>query len=219
MKETQMLQSIAYDHLIGLIKDGKLTEGEYYSLNKMAREAGVSRTPFRDAVLRLEQERYIDIFPSKGFTLHKMTQDDIIETYQLRFALETYCFKELSVHLDTERGQEYYTKLSGKVSSQEGIIATSHNNEDFARKDYEFHRSVVQFVGNASMLEIYRRFMYRIFWQTATSFLQEGRMEETVKEHQQILWMVKEQKLSELEELIKYHLDIAQKINLKLIKK
>lgn len=217
MRETQMLQSQAYDHLISLIKDGKLKEGEYYSLNKMAQEAGVSRTPFRDAVLRLEQERYIDIFPSKGFTLHKMTKEDIVETYQLRFALETYCFKHLSEHLDTERGQQYFEKLSGKVTSQNEIIATSHNNEDFARKDYEFHRSVIQFAGNESMLEIYRRFMYRIFWQTATSFLQKGRMEDTAKEHQQILAMVKNHQLNELEELIKKHLYIAQEINLKLI--
>ena len=217
MKETQLLQSKAYDHLIGLIKDGKLKEGEYYSLNKMAQEAGVSRTPFRDAVLRLEQERYIDIFPSKGFTLHKMTAEDILETYQLRFALETYCFKQLSIYLDTERGQQYYAKLAGKVDSQREIIATSHNNEDFARKDYEFHRSIIQFVGNESMLEIYRRFMYRIFWQTATSFLQKGRMEDTVKEHQMILDLIREHKLSDLEALIKEHLNIAQEINLKLM--
>lgn len=217
MRETQMLQSKAYDHLIALIKDGKLKEGEYYSLNKMANEAGVSRTPFRDAVLRLEQERYIDIFPSKGFTLHKMTEEDIIETYQLRYALETYCFKQLSLGLDTERGQQYFDKLAGKVASQKEIIANSHNNEDFARKDYEFHRSVVQFVGNESMLEIYRRFMYRIFWQTVTSFLQKGRMEDTAKEHQMILDMVKNQQLAELEELIKDHLYIAQEINLNLM--
>ena len=217
MKDTQMLQSKAYDHLIGLIKDGKLIEGEYYSLNKMAEEAGVSRTPFRDAVLRLEQERYIDIFPSKGFTLHKMTEEDILETYQLRYALETYCFKQLSIHLDTERGQQYFKKLSGKVLNQHEIIATNHNNEDFARRDYEFHRSVVQFVGNESMLEIYRRFMYRIFWQTTLSFLQKGRMEDTVKEHQAILDYVKEHRFQELEELIGDHLHIAQEINLKII--
>ena len=217
MKDTQMLQSKAYDHLIGLIKDGKLKEGEYYSLNKMAKESDVSRTPFRDAVLRLEQERYIDVFPSKGFTLHKMTKEDIVETYQLRYALETYCFKQLSIHLDSERGQQYFNKLSGKVQSQHEIIATNHNNEDFARKDYEFHRSVVQFVGNESMLEIYRRFMYRIFWQTATSFLQEGRMEDTVKEHQTILDYVKEYRLQELEDLIGSHLHIAQEINLKIV--
>ena len=147
-----------------------------------------------------------------------MTEEDILETYQLRFALETYCFKQLSIHLDTERGRQYYKKLSDKLESQYEIIDTSHNSEDFARKDYEFHRSVVQFVGNESMLEIYRRFMYRIFWQTVTSFLQEGRMEDTVKEHRQIMDMIKNHQLTELEDLIMDHLNIAQEINLKIIK-
>ena len=70
MKEPQFLQAQAYDYLIDLIKKGELQTGEIYSLNQMAKNAGVSRTPFRDAVLRLEQERYIDIYPSKGFALH-----------------------------------------------------------------------------------------------------------------------------------------------------
>ncbi|MBQ9156198.1 MAG: GntR family transcriptional regulator [Eubacterium sp.] len=217
MKEPQMLQAKAYEHLIGLIKDGKLKEGEFYSLNKMAQDIGVSRTPFRDAVLRLEQERYIDVFPSKGFTLHKMTEADIIGTYQIRNALEIYCFKQLSRQLNTERGQTYYKKLTGKVDSQVEIMRTTHDNEDFARKDYEFHRSVVQFVGNEAMLEIYRRFMYRIFWQTVTSFSREGRMEETVKEHVRMLEMIKDGKLRDLETLIDHHMNVAQKINLDLI--
>lgn len=55
MKESQSLQGQAYDYLIEMIKDGELEAGKIYSLNQMAQKAGVSRTPFRDAVLRLEQ--------------------------------------------------------------------------------------------------------------------------------------------------------------------
>ena len=87
MKEIQSLQGQAYDYLIEMIKDGGLEAGKIYSLNQMAKKAGVSRTPFRDAVLRLEQERYLDILPSKGFTLHSMTKEDIHETYQIRNAI------------------------------------------------------------------------------------------------------------------------------------
>ena len=144
----------------------------------LAKEAGFSKTPFRDAVLRLEQERYIDILPSRGFTLHKMSKEDIIETYQMRNAIEIYCSKQLALHLDTPRGQEYFNKLSTKIELQKEIRNTTHSEEDFGRKDYEFHRSIVQYVDNESMLEIYRRFMYRIFWLTVTSFSQKGRMDE-----------------------------------------
>lgn len=219
MKETQLLQVQAYDYLIGMIKKGELQSGEIYSLNQMAKRAGVSRTPFRDAVLRLEQERYIDILPSKGFMLHNMTAEDILETYQIRDAIEVYCFKQLSTHLNTERGQEYFLKLSNKVQKQKEIFHTTHSIEDFGRKDYEFHRSIVQYVGNESMLEIYRRFMYRIFWLNVTSFSKEGRMADTITEHTTLLKLTEDHDFRRLEAMIVHHLLIAQEINLQLLGK
>lgn len=217
MKEPLFLQTQAYDHLINLIKSGNLQENTIYSLNQMAKELGISRTPLRDAVLRLEQERYVDILPSKGFVLHKMTREDILETYQLRSAIELYCFKQLSVGLDTPRGQEYFKKLSTKVAFQKEIATTTRSAEDFGRRDYEFHRSVVQYVGNESMLEIYRRFMYRIFWLNVTSFSQEGRMDDTMKEHEKILTMIQTHDMASLETLMDHHLIVAQNINLNLL--
>ncbi len=217
MKESPLLQVQAYDYLIDLIKQGTLQENTIYSLNQMAKEAGFSRTPFRDAVLRLEQERYLDILPSKGFILHKMTREDILETYEIRNAIEVFCFKQLSLHLDTERGKQYYTKLCTKVEAQKEILATSGSYEDFGRKDYEFHRSLVQYVNNASMLEIYRRFMYRIFWLNISSFSREGRMKETVTEHICFLDMLKKHDVDGLETMLNHHLTVAQDINLTLL--
>ncbi len=217
MKESQSLQGQAYDYLIEMIKDGELEAGKIYSLNQMAQKAGVSRTPFRDAVLRLEQERYLDMLPSKGFILHSMTKEDIHETYQIRNAIESYCFKQLSLHLDTSRGQEYFLKMNSKVVSQKEIFHSTGSGEEFGRKDYEFHRSVVQYLGNESMLEIYRSFMYRIFWLNVTSFSREGRMEDTITEHRTILETIKEGDLDRLEWLIERHLTIAQNINLQFL--
>lgn len=217
MKEPLFLQTQAYDYLINLIKNGDLQPNVIYSLNQMAKEMGISRTPLRDAVLRLEQERYVDMLPSKGFILHKMTREDILETYQLRSAIELYCFKQLSQGLATPRGQEYFAKLSKKVAMQKEIASTTRCNEDFGRKDYEFHRSAVQYVGNESMLEIYRRFMYRIFWLNVTSFSQEGRMDDTMAEHEKILTLIENHDMAELEALMEHHLTIAQDINLNLL--
>ncbi|MCI8485097.1 MAG: GntR family transcriptional regulator [Lachnospiraceae bacterium] len=217
MKDTQLLQVQAYDYLIDLIKKGELEFGKIYSLNKMAQKAGVSRTPFRDAVLCLEQERYLDVFPSKGFALHNMTREDIIETYQIRNAIEVYCLKQLTLNLNTSRGQEYFLKLSQKIANQQEIIQTTYSNEDFGRKDYEFHRSIVQYTANESMLEIYRRFMYRIFWLNVTSFSKEGRMADTITEHMTFLEMMQTGDLHGLETLTEHHLTVAQDINLQLL--
>ena len=217
MKEPLFLQTQAYDHLINQIKNGTLRPNTIYSLNQMAKEIGVSRTPLRDAVLRLEQERYVDILPSKRFVLHKMTKGDIIETYQIRSAIEFYCFKQLSMNLSTPRGQEYFNKLALKVAQQKKIATTTRCPEEYGRKDYEFHRSVVQYVGNESMLDIYRRFMYRIFWLNVTSFSQEGRMDDTMTEHEQLLTFIETQDIDGLEKLMDHHLAIAQEINLNIL--
>lgn len=218
MKEKQPLQIQAYEYLIDMIKKGELQTDTIYSLNQMAQKAGVSRTPFRDAVLRLEQECYVDLLPSKGFILHKMTKEDIIETYQIRNAIEVYCSKQLSAGLDTERGQQYFNKLSDKITMQTEIFRTTQSNEDFGRRDYEFHRSIVQYVGNESMLDMYRKFMYRIFWLNVTSFSQQGRMADTIQEHILLLDLIKGHDIKALEELIEHHLTIAQNINLELLK-
>lgn len=217
MKENRMLQDRAYNYLIDMIKQGELEKGKIYSIKKMADEIGISRTPLRDAVMRLDQERYIDVMPSKGFRLHKMTASDIDETYQIRSAIESYCMKQLARNVETERGHEYYYKLAGKVKSQKEIMATTKDPEAFGRKDYEFHRSIVQYVGNESMLEIYRRFMYRIFWLNVQSFTRKGRMEETAEEHTTLLNLIGEGRADELEKVLEYHLETPRKINLELL--
>ena len=90
------LNEQAYDHLQKLITDGQLSYHEIYSETKLAKELGISRTPFRDAIHRLAQEGYIDIIPSKGFRLHQITERDVIETFQIRTALETYCTMQIA---------------------------------------------------------------------------------------------------------------------------
>ena len=91
---------------------------------------------------------------------------------------------------DTEDGQFFLHKLEKKVKAQATIINGDRNAEAFARKDYEFHRSMIQSLHNESMLAIYRNFMYRIFWLNVMSFKQPGRIDDTLTEHQQILKMV-----------------------------
>jgi DNA-binding GntR family transcriptional regulator len=133
MKENRMLQDQAYTYLIEMIKQGELESDKIYSIKKMADDLGISRTPLRDAVMRPDQERYIDVMPSKGFRLHKMVASDIEETYQIRNAIESYCMKQLARNVKTERGHEYYYKLVGKVNSQKEIMATTKDPEAFGR--------------------------------------------------------------------------------------
>ena len=136
MKSTQLLQSKAYDYLKDLILNDKLEHGVIYSQKKVAEELGISKTPLRDAVLRLEQERYIDVYPSKGFMIHEMMEDDIRETYQIRNAIETFCLKQLVADLDSANAQKCLIDLRTKIKLQQNLIDTIGSSEEFARIDY-----------------------------------------------------------------------------------
>ena len=218
MKSTQLLQSKAYDYLKDLILNDKLEHGVIYSQKKVAEELGISKTPLRDAVLRLEQERYIDVYPSKGFMIHEMMEDDIRETYQIRNAIETFCLKQLVADLDSAEAQKGLIDLRMKIKQQQNLIDTNGSSEEFARIDYEFHKGIVEFLENDAMLHLYKEYMHRIFWQNVLSFTREGRMQETIGEHKGIMAALEQQNHIELEDLLNRHLSVAENINLELIK-
>ena len=218
MKNTQMLQDKAYNFLIEQIKNGELENGKFYSLNQFSKDFNFSKTPLRDAVLRLDEEGYLDLVPSKGFCIHELSEQEITETYQIREAFESYCLEELSEGLDTERGRYYWNKLQSKIDAQREIFESTGDHEAFAQKDYEFHRSMIQYVGNAMMLSFYRKLMYRISQLTGLSFEKTGRMEEALNEHIAMMSAVKEKNISKINELIFTQTRTAKAINLHIIK-
>ena len=67
-----LLKNEVYDKLRAMLMQGAFEPGKTYSLNKLAEELQVSRTPVRDAVIRLSNENQLDILPSRGFRLHQM---------------------------------------------------------------------------------------------------------------------------------------------------
>lgn len=217
MKDMQLLQFKAYDYLKELILSGRLERGVIHSQKKVADELGISKTPLRDAVLRLEQERYIDVYPSKGFVVHEMTRDDIRETYQIRSAIEVYCLKQLAADGESESFHTCVAALKSRIGQQKAIMDNNRSNKEFARKDYEFHRSIVEYVGNATMLHLYKDYMHQIFWQIELSFRQDGRMADTIKEHIHILEAIESHNKEQLEQQFENHLRTAEKINLKLL--
>ena len=83
MEKYTPLQEKAYQYLKEEILKGRFQYGKFYSETKIAAETGLSRTPIKDALTRLCHAKYVDIVPSKGFCLHKITKDDIKNSYEL----------------------------------------------------------------------------------------------------------------------------------------
>lgn len=185
------LQLQTYETLKAMIVEGKLEPGRIYSETKVSQELGISRTPMRDAIQRLAQERYLDVIPSKGFCLHRMTEQDLLETCQVRCALEGFCVVQLAKDHETAKARRTIWTLEGLLRDQRSIFETTGSIPEFAQRDQEFHEQIVYFLDNATISASFDALHYQMRRQTVLSLEQEGRMEETIREHQAIVDHVK----------------------------
>lgn len=114
-----LLKDQAYQALLEMIWSGNLEVGEIYSLTKIAQDLNISRTPLRDAIQRLSDEKRIDILPSRGFCLHKFTEEEIKQRYHLTISLEGYSIVRLIEKYKENPKNPYIMKLEECVDLME----------------------------------------------------------------------------------------------------
>jgi len=186
-REFKVLQIQAYEYIKDRILDGTLTFNRVYSETGLAQEIGISRTPVRDAIHLLYQEGLVDIIPSKGFSLHKLTEQDVMETYEIRSAIESYCARKLALNQGSKSARKLILDLHGSMEKQSVIFNTDQDVELFADEDQNFHYLLVSHSGNEALSDIFSQYMYRIKKLASYSLSQPGRMEQTLAEHREIL--------------------------------
>lgn len=208
------LNEQAYEHLKNLIASQKLTYNKIYSETKLSKELGISRTPFRDAVHRLVQEGYIDIIPSKGFQLHQLTKKDVTETFQIRSALEGYCTVEIAKNASTAKAKKLFAELQKLTENMEHIMNTTHSIDEFIEYDFQFHRKIINYIGNSQFSSIFASYMYRMQRLAALSLAHKGRMENTCREHTAILNAMSVGNMEQVYENTLQHMNTPRGINL-----
>lgn len=134
--------------LMDWIMDGKLTMGEKLNTEELARQLGVSRMPIREALKSLEKMGLAESVPYVGMRLVSLTQEDILEIYQMRQLLEPLaagkaCEKitEAKVH-ELEKIHEEYIRI---VSEPE------LNAKKLYLQNREFHFAIYSISGMESL--------------------------------------------------------------------
>jgi len=90
LQERKSLGQHVFDNLKQAIIAGDIAPGEWLVESHIAQMLGISRTPVREAIHKLERERLIERQPRGGFTVLGLNRDDIEETFGIRSVLEGY---------------------------------------------------------------------------------------------------------------------------------
>lgn len=208
------LQTKAYDYIKDLILKDAFAYDTIYSETKISKEIGVSRTPMRDALHRLAQERYIDIIPSKGFCIHQMTKQDIIETFQIRSAIEGYCTVQIAKDHKEDRSQKLFRELDYIMEKQRKILETTQDISVFVEYDNQFHIEIVSSLNNRTFHELFGSYLFQIKRLAVLSLGHPGRMQETIEEHSAILNAMKCGNLAEIYSVTMKHMEPPKGLNL-----
>jgi len=196
-------KDFAYQYVKRLIVDLILPPGDIITEMDIANVTGLSRTPVREAFLRLDAERLIQLLPRRGALVAPVTAREIRELSRTRLALELYAVRELH-----ERRIPVADQLWPLVHRQRALLDEGAPYPEIIACDREFHSTIVRAVGNTVMTELYASMGDRQQRTGVAAFMaQPGRPEFAVEHHRLIVEALQRDDLAGAEEMLRVHLD------------
>jgi Transcriptional regulators len=134
------------------ILKGEYVPGQKLSENTLSKEFKCSRTPVRETLKRLEQDRLVSVLPHSGSYVHMRSEKDDMELTELRAYLESLAFR-----LASERGASagLLSLLSDQMETQ--LSSPVLNLISYGRTHYLFHRQIIELSGSATLIDLYDR--------------------------------------------------------------
>lgn len=159
-----IVKATLYEQAYKKIKEGILKgtfkRDRLYCEQWFADYLNISRTPVRDACLRLKRDQYIDIIPNRGIVIKEISSQQVIEISQLRSSIDSFCAAYLAERIDTPEARKQYEKIK-TINDQEqrmllelGNISDHSIDVEFIQLDLEFHKEIISFTGNRRFMEI-----------------------------------------------------------------
>ena len=135
----QPLREVVCETLRDAVRRGILQPGERLMEIQLAEDLGVSRTPVREAIRKLEMEGYVIMMPRRGTYVADLSIRDINEVFEIRTSLES-----LASGLAAERIDEDELEKLQRLLVEIGAYIKSGDMESIVRTDTEFHDLLYQ---------------------------------------------------------------------------
>ena len=143
----------AYAEVKGRILDRTIEGGTLLSEGEIALELGVSRTPVREAFLRLQAEGWMKLYPKRGALVREVRPREINEVLEARRLIESAAVANIANDADAIR--QLSARLDDLIAEQEEAIRQD-DLDAFAVADVAFHQAVVEAGGNSILSEVYQ---------------------------------------------------------------
>ena len=159
MNEYLPLRDVVFNTLRQAILRGELKPGERLMEIQLANKLGVSRTPIREAIRKLELEGLVLMIPRKGAEVAEITEKNMRDVLEVRKALE-----ELAVQLACDKITKEEIEEMKKAAEDFKKILKSKDITEIAEADVRFHDIIYMATDNQKLIQLLnnlREQMYR----------------------------------------------------------
>jgi DNA-binding GntR family transcriptional regulator len=214
LPEVPNLRERVYQALKEMIIFKEIPPGEKLDEDSLANQLGVSRTPIRESLYRLENEGIVKIIPRRGAFIVKHSKESINEILSVREVLEGLSAREAASHI-TDAALEVLESLSEKFSESNVRLLS----KEYLQVDVKFHKTIIEASKNEwliSLMNILNDHIQMLRLRTVTF---QGRPEQSLSEHRRILEALKAGDPLLAESLMREHINNVRESYLKNIEK
>ena len=202
------LKEEAYERIKERLLNSDYPPGSFLSERQLAASLGMSKTPVKAALERLESEGLISVSPQQGIVVRELSVREIADQYEIRAVLESYALRTLAGQLTPDQVARVRANLTAQARLRGSFDVTKG-----VELDAEFHTQFVEFLGNGEILRVIvqlREKMQRVI--TEVFRLCPARIDTSYDEHAAIAAAVIAGDGAQAAELLIRHLELGKRL-------
>lgn len=206
------LANEVYRQVLDAVLAGAVLPGERIVQERLADEINVSRTPVREALLRLEREGVLERAGSAGFAVREVSEPEVCQIYQTREAIEGHAARIVA----EQRRPESLNRIGRTVKTEEALDAG--DVEAYFHANRRIHRQIVQETDNDYLMRSFdavwnRGFSFRVF-----AIIEAVDLRASLREHEKLLVALRDASPAEAGEAMIAHIRDGLELQLRALR-
>lgn len=202
MDEYLPLRDVVFNTLRQGILMGELKPGERLMEIHLANKLGVSRTPIREAIRKLELEGLVIMIPRRGAEVANITEKSLRDVLEVRRALDA-----LAVELACDRITEEEIEMLHAACKEFEQATKSRNTNVIAKADVKLHDIIVAATGNQRLVQLVNNLAEQMYRYRFEYLKDDSRHATLIEEHRDIYESLVARNKEAASEAVKRHID------------
>ncbi|MDX9865900.1 MAG: GntR family transcriptional regulator [Anaerolineaceae bacterium] len=201
LNDNLSLDRLAYEKIKEAILNFHFLPNQALVESELATQLGISKTPVRDALMRLEKENLVSRIPYKGTYVSDISNQEMVNIFQIRIELEG-----LAIQLATPNLQEEDFVQMEKLVEAHAAALAKRNIPLVSQINSQFHNTIIQRCSNPMLIDLLLYLDDHLKRYRLLSISQGFRLDKSVPEHSLIINALRNRDAEKAEEAIRTHL-------------